>query len=133
MYKKFSFTKELIEKIDIMVDGQFEIDKKITDLKFRGSYNQRKIDVKASLESNSLVKMAFGDEARYENREEKAPIKVPKIIWITSFVKEKEKKSKIAQPGQPVYIQHYTLPKEQKIELIHSEEFEKIAAKSILR
>ncbi len=40
---------------------------------------------------------------------------------------------KIIEPAQPVYIQHYTLPKEQKIELIHSEEFERIAAKSILR
>ena len=133
MYKKFSFTKELVEKIDIMVDGQFEIDKKITDLKFRGSYNQRKIDVKASLKSNSLVKMAFGDEARYEGKEEKMPVKNPKIIWITSFAKEKEKKAKIIEPVQPVYVQHYTLPKEQKIELIHSEEFERIAAKSIVR
>ena len=133
MYKKFSFTKELVEKIDIMVDGQFEIDKKITDLKFRGSYNQRKIDVKASLKSNSLVKMVFGDEARYEGKEEKMPVKNPKIIWITSFAKEKEKKAKIIEPVQPVYVQHYTLPKEQKIELIHSEEFERIAAKSIVR
>ena len=46
---------------------------------------------------------------------------------------EKEKKAKIIEPVQPVYVQHYTLPKEQKIELIHSEEFERIAAKSIVR
>ena len=45
----------------------------------------------------------------------------------------KEKKAKIIEPVQPVYVQHYTLPKEQKIELIHSEEFERIAAKSIVR
>ena len=134
MYKKFDFTRDLVEKIDIMVDGQFEIDKKITDLKFRGSYNQRKIDVKASLKSNSLVKMAFGDEYRYEGKEEiSTKHQTPKIIWITSFIKEKEKKSKIIEPGQPVYIQHYTLPKEQKRELIHSEEFEKIAAKSVIK
>ena len=133
MYKKFDFTKDLIEKIDIMVDGQFEIDKKLTDLKFRGSYNQRKIDVKASIKTNSLVKMSFGDEARYEGKEEKIPAKTPKIIWITSFIKEKENKTKIAEPMQPVYIQHYTLPKEQKIELIHSKEFEKIAAKSLIQ
>lgn len=134
MYGKYDFTKELLQKIDIMVDGQFEIDKKITDLKFRGSYNQRKIDVQASLKTNSLVKLAFGDEHRYEDKvTTEAPVKTPKIIWITSFIKEKEKKAKIVEPAQPVYVQHYTLPKEQKIELIHSEEFERIAAKSIMK
>ena len=134
MYKKFDFTKELLEKIDIMVDGQFEIDKKITDLKFRGSYNQRKIDVKASLESNSLVKLAFGDEDRYENKTiENAPTKMPKIIWITSYIKEKEKKTKIVEPSQPIFVQHYTSVKEQKIELVHIEEFEKVVAKSVVK
>ena len=39
--------------------------KKIIDLKFRGSYNQRKIDVKSSLKSHSLVELKFGDEQRY--------------------------------------------------------------------
>ena len=34
MYKKFFYTKELLENIDFMVDGQFEEDKILVDLKF---------------------------------------------------------------------------------------------------
>ena len=43
-------------------------EKKIVDLKFRGSTNQRKIDIKASLESGNTVQLKFGDEARYEKK-----------------------------------------------------------------
>jgi anaerobic ribonucleoside-triphosphate reductase activating protein len=67
MYKKYDYTKELMSYIDIIVDGQFEIDKKIVDLKFRGSYNQRQIDVKESLKQGKLVRLQFGDEYRYED------------------------------------------------------------------
>ena len=49
MYKEFAFTKELLENIDIIVDGQFEEENKLVDLKFRGSTNQKKIDVQASI------------------------------------------------------------------------------------
>ncbi|MBR1540434.1 MAG: anaerobic ribonucleoside-triphosphate reductase activating protein [Clostridia bacterium] len=65
MVPKFEFTKDFLKKIDIVVDGQFVEDKKLVDLKFRGSYNQRKIDVQKTLETNSLVTMKFGDEVRY--------------------------------------------------------------------
>lgn len=68
MYQKYDFTKELIDNIDIVVDGQFVIEKKIADLKQRGSYNQRKIDVKASIRQNKAVCLRFGDEYRYENK-----------------------------------------------------------------
>jgi anaerobic ribonucleoside-triphosphate reductase activating protein len=67
MYKKFDFTPEFLKNIDVMVDGQFEEDKTMIDLKFRGSTNQRKIDVPASLRQNSVVQLKFGDEDRYEN------------------------------------------------------------------
>ena len=53
--------------MDVIVDGQFEEENKIVDLRFRGSTNQRKIDVKSSLEQNKLVQLKFGDEGRYEN------------------------------------------------------------------
>ena len=67
MYKKFDFTSKLLNNIDVMVDGEFKEDKKLVDLKFRGSTNQRKIDVKNSLKNNKLVQLKFGDEERYEN------------------------------------------------------------------
>ena len=88
MYKKFSYTKELIENIDIIVDGQFEEDKKIIDLKFRGSINQKKIDVQESLKQGREVKLKFGDEKRYI-KDEKETTKQPKILFYHEF-KEKQ-------------------------------------------
>lgn len=69
MYKKYDFTPKLLENIDVIVDGQFEEENKIVDLRFRGSTNQRKIDVQASLKENSLVQLKFGDEERYEQNQ----------------------------------------------------------------
>lgn len=47
--------KDLISNIDILVDGKFEEDKKEEGLKFRGSSNQRIINVKESLKSKKIV------------------------------------------------------------------------------
>jgi anaerobic ribonucleoside-triphosphate reductase activating protein len=41
--------------IDVLVDGQFEEDKKDLTLKWRGSSNQRVIDCKKSLAENKIV------------------------------------------------------------------------------
>lgn len=125
MYKKYDFTKELIDNIDIMVDGQFEIDKKLADLKFRGSYNQRKIDVKESIKTNQLVKLSFGDEERIK------PKQNPKIIWITHH-NIKQTKEKVNEPVYSNNIRHYTLPKEQKQIAVQDIELEKVVAKNIL-
>lgn len=47
-------TKEILKYIDILVDGDFKIDKKSLSLKFRGSSNQRIIDVQKTLKSNKV-------------------------------------------------------------------------------
>ncbi|MCD7796224.1 MAG: anaerobic ribonucleoside-triphosphate reductase activating protein [Clostridiales bacterium] len=45
---------ELLSKIDILVDGRFVEEKKDITLVFRGSSNQRIIDVKKTLENNEI-------------------------------------------------------------------------------
>ncbi len=46
---------EMLSLIDILVDGKFVEELKDISLKFRGSSNQRIIDVKKSLEQNDIV------------------------------------------------------------------------------
>lgn len=48
-------TRELISLLDVLIDGKFEEELKDIRLKFRGSSNQRVIDVKRSLSSGSVV------------------------------------------------------------------------------
>lgn len=54
MMVNWAETRELIGYIDILVDGKFEEDKKNLSLRFRGSSNQRIIDVKKSLQENKV-------------------------------------------------------------------------------
>ena len=48
-------TEELIRLCDVIVDGPFVAAKKNLSLKFRGSENQRLIDVRKTLETGSVV------------------------------------------------------------------------------
>lgn len=48
-------SKELLELIDVLVDGRFIEEQKNIMLKFRGSTNQRIIDVKKTLAQNEIV------------------------------------------------------------------------------
>lgn len=48
-------TSEYLSYLDVLVDGPFILEKKNLSLRFRGSENQRLIDVPASLASGSIV------------------------------------------------------------------------------
>ncbi len=50
-----SVTDELLKNIDILVDGEFIIEKKNISLKFRGSENQKIILVPQSLKQNKII------------------------------------------------------------------------------
>ncbi len=48
-------TRELVSLLDVLVDGRFKEELKDIRLKFRGSSNQRVIDVKRSIEGRNIV------------------------------------------------------------------------------
>lgn len=51
----YQYTDEILSYLDVLVDGEFKTDLKNLSLKFRGSSNQRVIDVKKSLNENKVV------------------------------------------------------------------------------
>ena len=53
--KKMPETMELLKRIDVLVDGEFVLEKKDVTLLFKGSSNQRTIDVQKSLASGTVV------------------------------------------------------------------------------
>lgn len=57
MMPESEVTRELIPLFDVIVDGEFIEEKKNLSLKFRGSENQRILDVKRSLEAGHVVWM----------------------------------------------------------------------------
>ena len=55
MFENWPETKKFMSYIDVLVDGKFEEDKKDLNLKFRGSSNQRIIDVPKSLKVHKVI------------------------------------------------------------------------------
>ncbi|GAA0087033.1 anaerobic ribonucleoside-triphosphate reductase activating protein [Clostridium sp. CTA-7] len=49
--------REILSLVDIIVDGRFEIDKRDISLRYRGSSNQRVIDVLQSLKNNKVIEI----------------------------------------------------------------------------
>ncbi len=48
-------TDELLSMIDVLVDGKFVLEKKNISLRFRGSENQRLLDLKTSLKTGTPI------------------------------------------------------------------------------
>lgn len=55
LIKKDPIFKEILNYVDVLVDGRFELDKKTLNSKFRGSSNQRIINVKDSILAGKVV------------------------------------------------------------------------------
>ena len=55
MVKEWEETEEMLSYIDVLVDGEFMVDKKDLTLVFKGSSNQRTILVQESLRNNEIV------------------------------------------------------------------------------
>lgn len=58
-FEKFPDRKKLLEQTDYLIDGRFELELRTLNLRFRGSKNQRIIDVKKSLQSGEVVQTEF--------------------------------------------------------------------------
>ena len=55
LYEDYLKDKEVLKYLDVIVDGQFKNDLRNPNLKWRGSSNQRVIDVKKTLKEGKVV------------------------------------------------------------------------------
>ena len=72
---KIEKAKELLKYIDVLVDGKFEIENKSLSIKFRGSTNQRIINVPKSLKNEKVHQIK-----KYDKKEIK-PQKRILYVW----------------------------------------------------
>lgn len=69
--KALDITRELLSLVDILVDGRYIEEEKRLGLRFRGSKNQRIIDMKETRKQNSVVIWSGVSEDKKYNKEEK--------------------------------------------------------------
>ena len=128
MYNKNDYTKEILNHIDIMVDGQFVEEQKLVNLKFRGSTNQKKIDVQASLKEGKTVQLKFGDEERYESKDSK-------IVVFKEFKTRKEESTPITDGTSAISAKNTEVTNDNVISITPAFEIkpveEKVAAENI--
>ena len=55
--EKYPVTNQLVKYLDVVVDGKFQLENKNPKLRFRGSSNQRIIDVQETLKTNKIVEI----------------------------------------------------------------------------
>ena len=65
--EKNSAIMDFLQNIDVLVDGPFIQSLHSYDLKFKGSSNQRVIDVQKSLKNNEIVLAYLGEEEEISN------------------------------------------------------------------
>lgn len=49
--------KTLLQELDVLIDGPFVLEERSLECRFRGSRNQRVIDVQASLKAQTIIEM----------------------------------------------------------------------------
>lgn len=77
MLPKWEETKEMLRYIDVLVDGRFVEELKQVNLLFRGSANQRLIDVKKSMEKGNVVLWEQPEYVHVEVKENPNAIGIP--------------------------------------------------------
>ena len=55
LFDEYTHDKEIVNYLDVNIDGRFQIDLLDLNLKYKGSSNQRVIDVKKSLKSKKII------------------------------------------------------------------------------
>ena len=57
----WEITEEMLSYIDVLIDGEFKLELKNPNLRFRGSANQRVIDVQESMKQDAIVSWDDGE------------------------------------------------------------------------
>ena len=57
MGEKDKDVMRFLELLDVIIDGRFELDKRSLELRFKGSTNQRTVDVKESIRQGRAVEI----------------------------------------------------------------------------